>query len=255
MTVSLASTASPASPAAVSAAAPAPVAAPALPAQGSPSAAAAAAHQVRAPLSSVRLRLELLQDHLLGPGDDRARREVRGILHEVERLAHVLEQVLAWGSLDGSSPPPTETVDVLGATAGRVDAWSAPAGARGVRLSLDGVACTGVQVRGSLEQALDVFLDNALQVSADGGAVSVVVREAGGDVRVEVADQGPGMSDEEIARACEPFWRGRAGRGRSGTGLGLTIAAALLAASGGRLELGRGPAGGLRAVAVLPVAP
>ncbi|MFE0105858.1 sensor histidine kinase [Streptomyces sp. NPDC059009] len=227
--------------------------APPLPAEGSPSAAAAAAHQVRGPLSSVRLRLELLQDHLLGPADDRARREVRGILHEVERLGDVLEQVLAWGAIDRGSPP-TETVDALGVAAGRVDAWSALAGARGVRLGLDGVACTGVQVRGTLEQALDVFLDNALHVSADGGAVHVVVRESGQAVCVEVADQGPGMTDEEIAHASEPFWRGASGQGRRGTGLGLTIAAALLTASGGRLELGPGESGGLRAIAVLPVA-
>lgn len=70
---------------------------------------------------------------------------------------------------------------------------------------------------------------------------------------MDVCDEGPGMSLEEIARACEPFWRGRAGRGGRGSGLGLTIAAALLGASGGRLELGaRGGPCGLRARAVLP---
>ncbi|MGW0826418.1 sensor histidine kinase [Streptomyces sp. NPDC002845] len=231
---------------------PTPVPAPPLPTRGSPAMAAVAAHQVRGPLSSVRLRLELLQDRLLDSSHLAAGREVRGVLHEVERLSHVLEQVLAWGTADRDTGTPVETVDTLGVAAARVDAWSPLASARGIRLCLDGIAVTGTQVRGSLEQALDVFLDNALHVTPDGGEVLVTVHAAPSRVRVEVCDQGPGMTAEEIAHACEPFWRGRSGRGRKGTGLGLTIAAALLAASEGHLELGRSPAGGLRAVAVLP---
>ncbi|MEE1940377.1 HAMP domain-containing sensor histidine kinase [Streptomyces sp. TRM 70361] len=215
--------------------------------------AAAAAHQVRGPLSSVRLRLELVLDRLPRTPTP-AREEIHGVLREVERLSQVLEQVLAWSSMAQEAETPVETVDALGAAAARVDAWHAPASARGVRLCLDGVAVTGAQVPGALEQCLDVFLDNALHVTPDGGEVAVTVRSAPRQVRVEVCDQGPGMTEKEIARAGEPFWRGGAGRVRRGTGLGLTIAAALLSASGGRLELGRSPAGGLRAVAVLPCA-
>ncbi|MER5218572.1 HAMP domain-containing sensor histidine kinase [Streptomyces sp. NPDC002838] len=227
---------------------------PTLPDGGSRTVAAAAAHQVRGPLSSVQLRLELLQDRLLDPSHTAARREVRGILHEVARLSEVLEQVLAWGTADQDAEAPMDTVDVLGVAAARVDAWSALASSRHVRLCLDGVAVTGIQVRGCLEQALDVFLDNALHVTPDDGQVFVTVQEALDQVRVEVCDQGPGMTEDEIAQACTPFWRGKAGRARQGTGLGLTIAGALLSASGGRLELGRVSEGGLRAVAVLPVA-
>ncbi|XKK60741.1 HAMP domain-containing histidine kinase [Streptomyces sp. ARC32] len=232
--------------------APAPVPAPPLPREGSSTVAAVAAHQVRGPLSSVRLRLELLLDRLAAtPGAD-ARREVRGVLREVGRLSQVLEQVMAWGTIEQESDAPMETVDALGVAAARVDAWDVLASVRGVRLGLDGIAATGSQVRGSLEQCLDVFVDNALHVTPDGGCVTVTVHESCAEVRVEVCDQGPGMTEEEISHACEPFWRGRAGRGRQGTGLGLTIAGALLRASGGRLELGRAPTGGLRAVAVLP---
>ncbi|MFC8246906.1 sensor histidine kinase [Streptomyces chartreusis] len=232
--------------------APAPVPVPSLPRGGSPTIAAVAAHQVRGPLSSVRLRLELLLDQLPEASGTATRREVHGVLHEVERLSEVLEQVLAWGTVEQETDAPVETVDALGVAAARVDAWHATAATRGVRLCLDGIAVTGTQVRGSLEQCLDVFLDNALHVTPDGGDVLVTVHEGPAAVRVEVCDQGPGMTDAEIAHACEPFWRGSAGRGRQGTGLGLTIAGALLSASGGRLELGRSAAGGLRAIAVLP---
>ncbi|MFF9783284.1 sensor histidine kinase [Streptomyces nigrescens] len=215
--------------------------------------AAAAAHQVRGPLSSIQLRLELLRDRLPGPPNASARQEIQDILREMERLSEILGQVLAWGAVDHSSGP-VETVDVLGVAATRVDAWAAQACVRGVRLCLDGVAVTGTQVRGSLEQALDVFLENALHAAPEGSDICVTVYATPSLVRAEVRDQGPGMPDEEIARACEPFWRGTAGRNREGTGLGLTVAAALLAASGGHLELGRAPTGGLRAIAVLPVA-
>ncbi|CAL9672107.1 Alkaline phosphatase synthesis sensor protein PhoR (plasmid) [Streptomyces sp. enrichment culture] len=231
---------------------PAAAPAPALPRGNSPTVAAAAAHQVRGPLSSVRLRLELLLDRLATTADADTQREVHGVLREMDRLSQVLEQVLAWGSVEHESDAPMESVDALGVAAARVDSWHALASVRGVRLSLDGIATTGLQVRGSLEQCLDVFLDNALHVSPNGGCVVVTVDESPAEVRVEVCDQGPGMTEAEIAHACEPFWRGSAGRGRQGTGLGLTIASALLSASGGRLELGRAPAGGLRAVAVLP---
>ncbi|MDW6058528.1 sensor histidine kinase [Streptomyces sp. FXJ1.4098] len=128
--------------------------------------------------------------------------------------------------------------------ASRVDAWSALASDRGVRLRMDGTAVTGRHVRSSLEQVLDVLLDNALHVTPGGGSVLVAVHTAASEARVEVRDQGPGMTNEEISHACEPFWRGSSGRDRKGTGLGLTIAAGLLAASGGRLELGHSPSAG-----------
>ncbi|RFU86758.1 sensor histidine kinase [Streptomyces triticagri] len=226
---------------------------PALPDPDSPSMAAVAAHQVRGPLSSVRLRLELLGDRLDGDGDQDARREVGGVLREVQRLADVLEQVLAWGAVEQGGAAPVEAVDVLGSAAARVDAWSVPAQARGVQLRLDGIAVTGTQARGTLEQVLDVLIDNALHASPEGGTVHIAVQPAAGaDVCVEVRDEGPGMSDEEISRARRPFWRGPGSGGSKGTGLGLTIASALLTASDGRLELHRAPGGGLRAVAVLP---
>lgn len=135
---------------------------------GSRTVAAAAAHQVRGPLSSVRLRLDLLLDRLLDPAHTAARHEVRGILDEVARLSQVLEQVLAWGTVDQDAEAPVETVDALGVAAARVDAWYALASTRRVRLCLDGVAVTGIHIRGCLEQALDVFLDNALHVTPEG---------------------------------------------------------------------------------------
>ncbi|MCM1971870.1 sensor histidine kinase KdpD [Streptomyces sp. G1] len=218
-----------------------------------PTVVVAAAHQMRGPLSSVRLRLELLQDRYLDAADPAPGREVAAILREVARLSEVLEQVLAWGAVEHAVAR-AETADALAVAGLRVEAWSAAARAGGTHLEIIGERAPLVQQPGTLEQTLDVLLDNALKVSPPGGTVRVSVgRDAPGEVAVDVCDEGPGMTREEIAHACEPFWRGRAGRGGRGSGLGLTIAAALLGASGGRLELGlRTGLPGLRARAVLP---
>lgn len=206
--------------------------------------AASAAHQLRGPLSSIRLRLQLL-------GEDRPDvPQLPSLLREVDRLSALLNNVLDWGA--GRHRPP-EAVEVLDVAAARVDAWSVLADERGVRMDLTGTAVTARQVHGALDHALDVLLDNAVQAGPPGSTVTCAVRVSGPDVRVSVTDEGPGMSDAELARAGRRSWRGAAGAGREGNGLGLSIASALLDASGGRLDLARAASGGLVATAVLPL--
>lgn len=210
--------------------------------------AASAAHQLRGPLSSIRLRLQLLRDSR----PDIA--ELPGVLREVDRLFALLNQILAWGAA-GQAPPAPEPVEVLDVAAARVDAWSVLAEDRDVRLDLTGTAATALQVHGALEHALDVLLDNAVKAGPPGSTVTCTVHVTGRHVQVAVTDEGPGMTDGELAHAGRPFWRGASAAGRQGSGLGLSIATSLLGASGGRLGLHRSPSGGLTATAVLPLAP
>lgn len=91
-----------------------------------PTVVVAAAHQMRGPLSSVRLRLELLQDRFENAADPAPGRELAGILREVARLSDVLEQVLAWGAVEHAAAR-AETADALTVAALRADAWSAAA--------------------------------------------------------------------------------------------------------------------------------
>lgn len=210
--------------------------------------AAAAAHQLRGPLSSIRLRLQMLGERR----PDVA--ELPGVLREVDRLAALLNQILDWGAAGRTAPEP-ESVEVLDVAAARVDAWSVLADERDVRVDLTGTAATALQTHGALEHALDVLLDNAVQAGPPFTTVSCAVHVSGRYVHVGVTDEGPGMTDAELAQAGRPFWRGAAGAGRKGSGLGLSIAASLLRASGGRLDLARAASGGLTATAVLPLAP
>ena len=94
--------------------------------------------------------------------------------------------------------------------------------------------------------ALDAVLDNAIKFSPPGGTVGVGVVPDGADIRVDVWDQGPGLSADELARVGDRFWRSASSQNVPGCGLGLSIARTLLDATGGRLRFAPAEGGGLR---------
>jgi signal transduction histidine kinase len=128
-----------------------------------------------------------------------------------------------------------------GSAALAVLAWDA--GAVGsVLLDLEVVAPPTVRalaVRGSVEQILDNLLSNALEVAPGGSFVRVVVSATPNAATVSVRDEGPGMSDDDLARAFDRFWT------TGGTSLGLTIVRRLAEASRGSVEIHCPEAGGL----------
>jgi signal transduction histidine kinase len=107
-------------------------------------------------------------------------------------------------------------------------------------------------VAGALEQILDNLLDNAMNVSAAGAAITVRIDRAGALTSVAVDDQGPGLSDDAKVRALGRFWK--SDRTSEGTGLGLAIAQTLVEACGGRMELRDSVDGGLSVEVELPSA-
>lgn len=82
--------------------------------------------------------------------------------------------------------------------------------------------------------------------------MSVSVRAANGDARLEVEDTGPGLSDDELPHVFERFWRGEAGRRVEGSGVGLAVAVELVRAHGGEISAGRTADGGARFTVRLP---
>jgi signal transduction histidine kinase len=207
-----------------------------------------ASHQLRTPLTALRLRLENLERDVQPDGKS----ELTGALAEVERLAGLVDALLALARVDraGSSPEP---IDLGTLVAERVDAWSPIAEERHVDLEarLDGRI--GVRVTpGRLDQVIDNLVANALAVSPAGGTVTISARPLGGSVELHVVDEGPGMSEVERGRAFDRFWRG--GDDHGGFGLGLAIVQRLVSADEGTVELHDGPAGGLDAVVRLPAA-
>jgi signal transduction histidine kinase len=200
-----------------------------------------ASHQLRTPLTAVRLRLENLERDV-GPA---GRQELDGALAEVERLGVLVDGLLAL-SRAAAEVAPAEPVDVDKIARERVDAWSALAQERG--LTLIAQADKAGSARAAPErvrQVLDNLIENAFEVSNAGGNVTVVARAAPPWVELRVQDEGPGLDAEGRRRAFDRFWRGRAGEG---SGLGLAIARRLVEADGGEIELIPSATGGLEAV-------
>ncbi len=208
-----------------------------------------ASHQLRTPLTALRLRLENLERDVAQPGRD----DLESALAEVARLSRLVDGLLALARAD-RAPAALEDVAVGAAVGERLAAWSPLAAERDVRLERavdDGLAVRATP--GRVEQVLDNLLANALEVAPRGSAVTVAARSAGAWVELHVIDRGPGMSAEERARAFDRFWQASAGTG--GSGLGLAIVRRLVAADGGEVALEPADGGGLDAVVRLLSAP
>jgi len=197
-----------------------------------------ASHQLRTPLTALRLRLENLQSTL--PTASAA--ELDAAVDETDRLASLVGDLLQLARAEEQPAP--DTADLARLTADRVDTWTAAAEAQGVTLVAAGSPATAsvTAVPGAIEQILDNLLDNAVNATP-GGTVTVSVVAAPGTTAVTVADDGPGLSDADKQEATGRFWRGTSAT--PGTGLGLAIVEALASASGASVELSDGPNGGL----------
>lgn len=200
-----------------------------------------ASHQLRTPLATVRLRVENLGDSV--PAD--AADDHRVALEEVDRLAEIFESLLAFART-GAERAELTVVDAGAIADARVVAWQARAAAAGTRLIRSGAETAPALAAGqTVDQVLDALIDNALKVRAR--TVEVSVCSDGRSADVWVRDDGPGMTDDELAHAMEPFWSNPTDRRAAGTGLGLAIAHALVTASGGTFNLFRADPHGLAA--------
>ena len=201
-----------------------------------------ASHELRTPLTALRLRLENLHRELPAT----AERDLDAALRELERLAQMVEGLLALARADATSAP-AESVDTARLVRDRVDTWRTRGEERRVSLVVDtnGVA-TAWTTPARLAQVLDNLVANALEHSPTEGTVTVSVRPQSGLVEVHVSDQGPGMTREQRERAFDRFWRARSGPG--GSGLGLAIVRKLVEADGGEVALAGSASGGTDAV-------
>ena len=214
--------------------------------------AGAVSHQLRTPLTALRLRLEQAEA-AVGHDDALVAESLEASRSEADRLQEMVEQLLTLARLEGTTAP-TVDVDAARVAADRVEMWEPLAAERGVgiRLEVPMTAMCAV-VEGGLEQVLDNYIDNALSVAPEGSEIVVGVSVEDSHVVVDVCDRGPGLTDEQREFAFDRFWRGPATTGESGSGLGLAIVRQLVVASGGEAELLGNPGGGIRARARLLV--
>ncbi len=200
-----------------------------------------ASHQLRTPLAALRLRLENLASDLRDSPD--AASDIDGSLTEVARLSRLVDGLMALARAERGTAV-AEALPLAAIVSGRMEAWSAFADEYEVRLTADVDAGLVVRVApGNVEQAMDNLIANAIDVSPTNGTIAVHARRQGAFVEVRVTDDGPGMTDEQRARAFDRFWRASAGT--SGSGLGLAIVRQLIEADGGTVRLEAAGGGGL----------
>lgn len=199
-----------------------------------------ASHQLRTPLTALRLRLENLE----ATAPDSELEDIGEIVVEAERLSRLVDQLLELSRASGGGRVAVDVVDVVEQ---RVRLWEAVAENRNIDLSTSiqlSTSCSAAVVPGGLEQVLDNLIDNGIRYSPAGGTVTVTVRhETDGACVIDVTDTGPGVRDEDLPRIFDRFWRG--GSNEPGTGLGLAIVAHIVARSGGAVSALRAPDGGL----------
>jgi signal transduction histidine kinase len=195
-----------------------------------------ASHQLRTPLTGLRLRLENAVDSL-GSDPENARVMVADSLEETYRLQRIIDGLLLLSRAD-SRDVAHVNVDLSAVAWNRLEQWEALAEETGVRISLDALPEANVTAMpGAAEQIIDNLIDNALAVAPPGSLIRLVVShpESDGMVELHVIDEGPGLSAEDSQRAFNRFWRGPGSS--EGTGLGLAIVQQLAEASGAAASL------------------
>ncbi|MER5929266.1 HAMP domain-containing sensor histidine kinase [Streptomyces sp. NPDC002054] len=206
-----------------------------------------ASHQLRNPLSALLLRIELLALEL-----PEGNEEIASVRTEGKRLAQVLDDLLDLALAEHASAE-IRLTDIGELATERVAAWRPLAEEKGVRLTSTGrAAVTGWADPIALSSALDAVIDNALKFTPSGEEVEVSVAAGEGQAVVVVADRGPGLTEEELDRIGDRFWRSGRHQNIKGSGLGLSISRALLAAGGGSLSYETNPPHGLRVTVAVP---
>jgi two-component system OmpR family sensor kinase len=192
-----------------------------------------ASHELRTPLAAVRAYAELFDRGARERPDD-LERAMTGIQRESRRMGLLVDDLLLLARLDQGRPLERKPVELGEIARDAVEAARMLDPGREIEL----VAPGPVEVEGDrerLRQVLDNLLANVRAHTPPGSAAAVHVLARDGEAVVEVADTGPGLSDDQLGHAFERFYRGDTSRSRDagGAGLGLAIAAAIAESHGG----------------------
>ncbi len=207
-------------------------------------------HDLRTPVTSVRVAVTNLQDVTLSSDERRAQAQLA--LHELDRLTRLFQDILDMARIDAAAVNPNRQwvspADVVDAAA----AHAAPSIAQHA-LHIDADELTEIQVDPRLTStALAHVLENAGRYSPEGTAITVRAWTEDDGAHFVVRDQGPGLAPADLDHLFEPFYRGPATRHATGTGLGLAITRGLLAAEGGRIWCENASDGGAQFTIVVP---
>jgi signal transduction histidine kinase len=207
-----------------------------------------AAHELRSPLTALKLQLQLLAR----APDEAARSQALVKLNQgVDRAAHLIEQLLTAARTDPNDTTivfqPTDLAELMRHAIADVFLLAQE---RRIDIELDApehVTITGDAA--ALRILARNLLDNAIRYTPPGGAVRVAVAGSDGQASLTVEDSGPGIPEKERERVFDRFYR-REVNEQAGSGLGLSIVKNIAEQHGARIELGVAAQGGLKATAV-----
>lgn len=205
-----------------------------------------ASHELRTPLTSIKGFSELYRQGAMADADQVMAR----IETEAGRMGLLVEDLLMLARLDAHRPLEQAPVDLLALASEVVHGAKATAPKRIISVEVfDGPGVPEVQGDvGRLAQVLSNLIGNAIRHTPDEASITVRVGTVGTDAVLSVTDTGPGLSDEDKSRVFERFYRADASRHRTdnaaGSGLGLSIVAALVAAHGGTVGVDSEPGSG-----------
>ena len=213
-----------------------------------------ASHQLRTPLSVLRTQMAYA---LRETDPQEVRTALLAMQEGLDRAVRTTNQMLALARAkdaslaeSGSAPESVDLVELADAVI-RTQLPNARARQLDIGLEADRRPVVVSGAEWLLREAVSNLVDNAIRYACAGGMVTVRIEADASQARLAVEDDGPGMSDEDIARACVRFRRGAAGKNTSGAGLGLAIVGTIAEILGARLVLeNRNGQPGLRAALV-----
>lgn len=208
------------------------------------------AHDLRSPLTRLRSRLELA---LLEPPDPASQRQaMEEAIAQAESIIATFNALLTIARAESAAGGEFQELNLVSLTRDAVELYEPLAEDKDITIAV--TAPDILTVRGNrhlLSQAVANLLDNAVKYTPEGGAIRVEARQEDGAAVLAVADSGPGIPEEERVNVLRRFYRLDASRGTPGSGLGLSLVAAVARLHGAKLELaGDGP--GLRVTLSLP---
>jgi signal transduction histidine kinase len=208
-------------------------------------------HEIRNPLSSIGLNIELLEEEIATVNTSgEAKSLLAAITREVQRLEHLSEEYLRVARL----PQPRMESEDLGPKVREIVAFARPEMERArleVGLDIEADLPPALFDEGQIRQALLNVLRNAREAMPDGGRIDVRVRAEGMSVVVGVDDRGAGIPEEVRSRIFDPFFSTKG----EGTGLGLAITRQIIEAHGGSIACEPRQGGGTSFRLLLPIAP
>ncbi len=203
-------------------------------------------HELKTPLTNIRLYAELLEERL-DEDDQDARRQLAVVVAEGQRLGRLIDNVLTFGRHQRGALRLRAARGSVDTVVGRVlDRWRPALAQKGVRIeSTAGAPGEVLMDADAVTQMLENLLGNAEKYAAAGGLVRVSTAQRAGQTTLVVADRGPGIPEGARERIFEPFERlhDRVSEGAAGTGIGLSVVRELARLHGGDAVVREGAPG------------